>query len=140
LDIAWKAIYSNGSEYKQYPSSGAENTFAKVEKSQPKIFMVGKKYGVNLETGAFLIDGKWYQVGSKEGVWRKPLKLIYYRHNQVEYTVGERVKRIGILTITLPPAKPKKVVCDSYFGYEYATGKITICIPMRGNPTICIGE
>jgi hypothetical protein len=140
LDIGWKAIYSNGVEYKQYPSSGAENSFAQVEKSSPKIFMVGKKNGVNLETGAFMIDGKWYQVGDINGVWRKPLKLIYFRRNQVDITTGERVKRLGILTITLPPAKPKKVRCDSFFGYEYATGKITICIPMRGNPTICIGE
>lgn len=140
MNIGWTAINEDGTVIKQYPSNGAENLFSLVEKKMPKYFYVGKKYGVNLETGAFFINSKWYQVGNRDGIWRKPLNLIYFRRNQVDYTPGERHYRILILTISLPPAKPRKVKCDSYFGYEYANGRVTVCIPKNGkNPTICIG-
>jgi len=41
MNTGWTAIYADGRVQKQYPSGGAENTFASVQKEMPNIFMVG---------------------------------------------------------------------------------------------------
>ena len=131
----WKAVYLDKA-IDQYPRGQPENTSASLgvkpgelwlDHDLPESFYMGKKYGVDLRTGAALFDGKGIQLTGKDGQPLVPVAMVYYRqcHAQINAGSGE--------------AKPLEVthVC----GYRASNDSVVkLIVPEDGVPSISIGK
>jgi len=129
----WQAVYKDR-VLNQYPKGQPENTSAAlgVKKGEfwldhdlPESFYVGKKYGVDLRTGAVLFDGKGIQLADKAGRPLVPVALIYYRQNNATLTQGGQTTK----------------AITHVVGYRASNGNVvSLRIPENGIPTISVGD
>jgi len=121
----WLAIYGD-CILRQNWETGEGNSFGEVEaKGLPRKFFVGRKYGVNLETGQLYLAGDWQQFADKDGEPLKPTKLIYHRHVTKSINIGTGKQTHSI---------------EHHVGFEHDKGMIELCIPDGGDKyKICIG-
>lgn len=125
----WSMVYPDGRRVEQYPPDGPEvnlgeqgfDNHHRLSKDLPAVFKVGPLHGVNLQTGAVMIKGRWQPMADKSGKPLTPVELVYFRRNRLAVNPG---------------AGTCHTDAWHFVGYRHADGEVRLCIPGDGSPAI----